>query len=121
MAENQKEYREWEKEKKLIPIMIKMYCHGVHGTSGDEVCPECRELTEYALFRLEKCPFKKNKKFCNFCRIHCYKPDMKEKIRKVMKYSGPRMMFVDPVFAFSHVIQLIQYKRKMKNQEKKDA
>lgn len=61
-----KELKAWEKEKKLIPMMIKKYCHGKHGTRGEELCEECRALTEYALFRLEKCPFKVNKKFCSF-------------------------------------------------------
>lgn len=58
-----KELKAWEKEKKLIPVMIKKYCHGKHGTKGEELCEECKALTEYALFRLEKCPFKVNKKF----------------------------------------------------------
>ena len=75
-----KELKAWEKEKKLIPVMIRSYCRGRHGTKG-ELCEECRALTEYALFRLEKCPFKVNKKFCSFCKIHCYKPDMREKIK----------------------------------------
>ena len=65
------ELRSWEKEKKLIPIMITMYCKGNHkferkqqGVKGNDTCTECRELIEYALFRLEKCPFKENK-ICN--------------------------------------------------------
>ena len=78
-----KELKAWEKERKLIPVMIRKYCHGKHGTRGEELCEECRALTEYALFRLEKCPFKVNKKFCSFCRVHCYKPDMGEKIKDV--------------------------------------
>ena len=53
-----KELKAWEKERKLIPVMIKKYCHGNHGTKGEALCEECRVLTEYALFRLEKCPFK---------------------------------------------------------------
>ena len=80
--------------------MIKKYCHGKHGTKGEELCEECRALTEYALFRLEKCPFKVNKKFCSFCKIHCYKPDMREKIKDVMKWAGPRMIFTHPDIRF---------------------
>ena len=67
-AKAPKELRAWEKEKQLIPVMIEKYCHGKHKTKGGEVCEECRALTEYALFRLEKCPFKVNKKFCSFKR-----------------------------------------------------
>lgn len=31
-SKSQKELRAWEKEKKLIPVMIRKYCHGKHGT-----------------------------------------------------------------------------------------
>lgn len=95
--------------------MIKMYCRGKHGCRG-EVCAECKKLTGYALFRLKKCPFKKNKQFCSFCKVHCYKPDMREKIKEVMKYSGPRMILSHPLFAFKHVFQMIAYKRKLKKE-----
>ena len=116
-----KELKAWEKEKKLIPVMIKKYCRGKHGTKGKELCEECKALTEYALFRLEKCPFKVNKKFCSFCKIHCYKPDMREKIKDVMKWSGPRMIFTHPVFTFKHVFQMVSYKRKLRKEAKAKA
>lgn len=123
-----KELKAMEKEKKLIPVMIKKYCKGKHkqerkaqGVKRDEVCAECRELNDYALFRLEKCPFKANKKFCSFCKIHCYKPDMREKIKAVMKYSGPRMLFSYPVFAFSHAAQMIKYKKQLKKESKSNV
>ena len=113
-----KELKAWEKERKLIPVMIRSYCHGKHGTKGKNICEDCRKLTEYALFRLEKCPFKVNKKFCSFCKVHCYKPEMREKIRDVMKYAGPRMIFTHPVFAMRHVFQMISNKRKLKKEAK---
>ena len=108
-----KELKAWEKEKKLIPVMIRKYCHGKHGTKGEELCETCKALTEYALFRLEKCPFKKNKQFCSFCKIHCYKPEMREKIRAVMRFSGPRMLFVHPVAAIRHVMETNREKRRL--------
>ena len=52
-----KELKAWEKERKLIPVMIKKYCHGKHKAKGEELCEGCRALTEYALFRLEKVSF----------------------------------------------------------------
>lgn len=119
------ELKEWEREKKLVPVMIRKHCKGRHkaarkeqDVAGKEVCAECRELTEYALLRLEKCPFKENKQFCSFCKIHCYKPEMREKVKAVMKYSGARMLFTHPVFAISHVAQLIKHKRRLKGEDK---
>ena len=38
-----------------------------------------------------------SKTFCSNCRVHCYCPDMREKIRMVMRFSGPRMLFYHPV------------------------
>lgn len=121
----EKELKAWNKEKKLIPVMIKKFCKGKHrqerkalGIKRGEVCAACRELTEYALFRLDKCPFKGNKKFCSFCKIHCYKPEMREKIKAVMKYSGPRMLLTHPAFAVSHVVQMIKYKKQLKKESK---
>lgn len=64
----EKALKAWKKEKKLIPVMIRTYCKGKHkserkaqGVPKKETCADCRELTEYALFRLEKCSFKQNK------------------------------------------------------------
>ena len=111
-----KELRAWNTEKKLIPVMIKNYCRARHKCGHGKICGDCRALTEYALFRLDKCPFKVNKRFCSFCRIHCYKPDMREKIREVMKYTGPRMFFTHPIFAVSHVFQMLEYKKQMKKE-----
>ncbi len=113
------ELKAWEKQKKMIPIMIKMYCHHAHHTKKDNICDECKELTEYALFRLEKCPFKKNKSFCSTCKIHCYTVENREKIKKVMRYSGPMLLFTHPIYAISHVIETIKYKRKLKKDTKK--
>lgn len=113
MKNRKDEYRHWKTEKKWIPVMIRMYCHGKHRTK--KLCPECRKLTEYALFRLEKCPFKKNKTFCSYCKVHCYRPKEREQIREVMRFAGPRMLFVHPIFAIKHGIELIRYKRRKRN------
>lgn len=116
---SKKEYKHWRQEVELIPKMIRIYCKGKHKTK-DGLCTECEELKDYALFRLSKCPFKVNKGFCSFCKIHCYKPDMREKIKDVMKYSGPRMLFTHPIFSISHVVQMIKYKKSLKKKAKED-
>lgn len=40
---------------------------------------------------------------CKKCPVHCYSPDMREKIRAVMRYSGPRMIFLHPFAAIRHL------------------
>ena len=92
-----------DKEKKVVTLMIRLYCHKRHGMKND-LCPECAELAEYACTRSDKCPFMENKTFCSNCKVHCYKPEMREGIRQVMRFSGPRMIFYHPVMAIQHVI-----------------
>jgi hypothetical protein len=91
-----------KREKKTIDAMVKLYCHKHHGTDG-ELCQECSDLHDYAMLRLSKCPFQENKSTCGKCLVHCYKSDMKEKVAKVMRYSGPRMLLHHPVLALHHV------------------
>ena len=70
---------------------MRRYCRGVHGTRGGELCPECEALLEYAKQRRQRCPHGDNKPVCSICRIHCYKPEMRQQMRAVMRYAGPRI------------------------------
>ena len=93
-----------KREGKTIEAMIGMHCHDLHETEGDKVCTDCRELIDYEVVRLEKCPFQDDKTTCTTCSVHCYKPAMREKIRAVMRYAGPKMMTRHPALALCHAI-----------------
>lgn len=45
---------------------------------------------------------------------------MREKIKNVMKYSGPRMLFDHPIIAINHVIETRREKKKLEKSEKND-
>ena len=90
-----------ENEKKVVSLMIRIYCRGREGHA--ELCPDCRALEAYAHARLDRCPFGEEKEMCNFCRVHCYSPAQRTKIREVMRYSGPRMIFHAPLMALRHL------------------
>ena len=100
-----------EREKETVSLMIAIYCRKNHG--GKELCPDCAALEAYARQRSDKCPFMETKTFCSNCKVHCYKKDMREKIREVMRFSGPRMIFYHPVMAIRHVIESKKEKRRM--------
>ena len=65
---------------------------------------------EYAFARLERCPFGNEKPTCGSCSIHCYKPEKKEQIKKVMQFAGPRMLLLSPIVTLQHFYK--EYKRK---------
>ena len=90
-----------EEEKKVVELMIRLYCRKKE--KNRELCPDCRELLTYAHTRLSRCPFGEDKPTCRNCPIHCYKRDMKERMRKVMRYAGPRMLLYHPLIALRHV------------------
>ncbi len=106
-----------EREKQTVTLMIRIYCKKKHGTNK-KLCPECEALSRYAVQRSDKCPFMETKTFCSNCRVHCYKPEMRTKIREVMRFSGPRMIFYHPIMAVRHVAES---KKEAKRLEKQDA
>lgn len=98
-------------EKLLISEMIALYCRKQHHTLRGSLCPECQQLHDYALTRIEYCPFMETKTFCSACKVHCYKPEMREQIRAVMRWAGPRMLPVHPVLSIKHVIVTMKARR----------
>ncbi len=94
--------RRIEREKRTVEVMIGMYCP--HHASSSELCAGCHDLLEYALARIDRCPFLEAKPPCSSCPVHCYKPEMREQIRSVMRYAGPRMLLSHPVLAVAHMV-----------------
>ncbi|PKO08512.1 MAG: hypothetical protein CVU40_15140 [Chloroflexi bacterium HGW-Chloroflexi-2] len=92
-----------QREQKTVDLMIELYCKEQH-KSTDELCLDCQKLKDYAHLRLEKCPYQEKKTTCANCPTHCYQKSMREKIREVMRYAGPRMLKHHPVLAVLHVM-----------------
>lgn len=106
-----------KKEQKVVGEMIALYCRKNHSGYGKGIlCPECEQLLAYAAARSEHCPFMENKTFCSNCKVHCYKPEMREQIRKVMRFSGPRMLLYHPILAMWHVICSVKEKKAQKTE-----
>ena len=93
-----------QREKAVVGLMIDLYCHGNHHTKG-EICADCQALKDYACEKSDRCPFMENKTFCSNCRVHCYSPQMREDIKKVMRYAGPRMIYHHPLMSIRHLLE----------------
>ena len=135
--------RKREREQEIVSQMIALYCKGNHSAhrsvslrerggemrqmregaalrergSGErwDLCPECAELEAYAHARSERCPFMEEKTFCSNCTVHCYRPEMRERIRTVMRYAGPRMLFHHPVMVIRHMIESQRERRRVRS------
>ena len=94
-----------EEEKRTVEKMIRLYCRKREGNR--ELCLSCAQLLEYAHARLSRCKFGNDKSTCQKCPVHCYKPQMREKMKEVMRWSGPRMILYHPVDAVKHIIRNI--------------
>jgi hypothetical protein len=96
-------HRRLIRERETIAAMIGGYCRGIHGTQAG-LCAECQSLMDYATNRLERCPFQEKKPTCAKCPIHCYQPQIREQIKAVMRYAGPRMFWRHPVLSVRHFL-----------------
>lgn len=97
-----------EKETETVYTMIKMYCKSNH-FSNNSICDDCMGLVIYAESRVSSCEFGNKKPVCGKCKVHCYKHDMREKIKTVMRYSGARMICKHPLMLVRHAIDFVVY------------
>ncbi len=91
------------RERRTIEAMIAIYCRDHHARRKG-LCAECEEVLAYAELRLDKCLFADNKPTCAKCPVHCYKPAMREQVKQIMRYAGPRMIYNHPYLAIRHIL-----------------
>ena len=97
-------------EADVMAEMIALYCRGhghAHRTAEADgapaLCPDCRRLLDYARERIIRCPRMDVKSFCSACPVHCYSRAMRERVRAVMRWSGPRMLLHRPIMTLRHM------------------
>ncbi len=96
--------RKRKSEQEMVEKMIRIYCRGKHRSKKGCLCPKCQALADYARARTERCPRMAEKTFCSACPHPCYKPEMREQMKQVMRYAGPRMLLHDPAAALRHLV-----------------
>lgn len=91
-----------QREIKTINKMIKLYEKSY--PAPIEQPNLYQDLYTYAVKRLEKCRYGENKPACKQCPVHCYQPKMREQMKRIMRWSGPRMIIFHPTLAIKHLI-----------------
>ena len=90
-----------QQKKEIVARMIDFYCQKKH--KQENLCNECARLKKYAWVRLSVCRFGEEKPACSNCSVHCYKPEFREKIKRVMRFSGPWMFLHHPIYSVKHL------------------
>jgi len=94
------------KDLKVLCTFICIFCRENHQTEdrtvfsykadgwrqvmGDKelvLCQDCSGLLKHGIAKLLLCPYDP-KPMCKKCKTHCYAPGYREKVRKVMRFSG---------------------------------
>jgi hypothetical protein len=108
--------RRERREMRTIAVMTGMYCRAHHaqagraepgGTAGPAralLCRECSALLDYSLLRVSSCSYGRRKPTCARCTVHCFRPGIREQVKTVMRYSGPRMSYRHPYLAMRHLL-----------------
>ena len=102
-AHDRSAYPHLARELATIDAMVHLWCRRRHGKSP-ALCGECAELMQYATRRLDRCVFGEHKPTCANCKVHCYNTTMRERIREVMRFAGPRMLWRHPILALNHIV-----------------
>jgi hypothetical protein len=106
-AHDRRRYPRLARELATIRAMAGIYCrdqHAAHAAARGSLCAECQDLMDYATRRLDRCVFGDDKPTCANCKVHCYSASMRERVRVVMRYAGPRMLWRHPLLALAHVV-----------------
>jgi predicted amidophosphoribosyltransferase len=86
-----------------IEAMLHIDCRH-HHEAGGTLCSDCNRLLDYARRRLASCPFQEAKPAFNHCQVHCYSKAMRERVRSVMRFAGPRMLLRHPLLSLWHML-----------------
>lgn len=100
--------RRIDREKATVEAMCALFCRIRHGSPDGALCVECGELFEYSCSRLDACRFGDSKPTCARCPVHCYAPSMRKRMRELMRWAGPRMIWYHPALALRHLADTLK-------------
>jgi hypothetical protein len=92
-----------QRERKTIAAMFQIYCRQ-HHAGGGILCAACQADLDYCLHRIDKCPYGEAKPACKNCVTHCYSSKMQERVKQIMRFAGPKMIWRHPLLAMWHML-----------------
>ena len=105
-----------EKDMRTLEAMGRMYCKKFHQDAAKDeagLCTECRQTVNATAQRTQACPFN-HEGNCQDCPIKCQRGDAQDRIKAIMKYSAPRMLFAHPAMTLRYLQRKIHGKKAAK-------
>ncbi len=110
LNKNKNSKKKIDYEKIVVKMMASYYCKKHHYPEKN-LCCNCEKLVEHAYLKLDKCFFGEDKPVCSECKIHCYSVAMRKRIKDIMRYSGPRMIYIHPIASLKHLMNKMNFNR----------
>ena len=85
------------------PVRIKTHDVDAMVRKPLELCSSCRKLLAHAFVKRMRCPLSP-KPACKHCSSHCYHPNYRRDIQRVMKFSGPRLVLSGGLDYLRHLL-----------------
>ncbi len=110
-----------QREQRTLAKFIEVYCHDQHKPAEaariplgsvdvqeiighiPRLCPQCARLLAHAMIKRQNCPMVP-KPMCKHCPKHCYAPAYRQQIRKVMAYSGRKLVMRGRIDYLLHLL-----------------
>lgn len=90
-------------EIKTFRKIIGMYCRA-REHEAESLCADCSCLLHFIEDKLSDCPYGPHKFACRKCPKPCYDEAFRLRLREIMRYAGPRMMFWHPYLTVRHIL-----------------
>lgn len=94
-----------DKDRRTLEAIGSIYCRGHHpGVAKDTggLCPACRGTIEQTLDRAAACPYGHGHN-CEDCETHCQRGEAQQRIKAIMAYAAPRMVFRHPLMTLEYL------------------
>ena len=94
-----------QKDRAILEAIGTIYCRAHHAECAQDaagLCPECREVVETTLAKAQTCPYGHSGN-CQDCDTQCQRGTSKQRVKAMMRYAAPRMVYRHPLMTLSYV------------------
>ena len=97
--------KECQQEIDTIRAIVSLHCRKKHDHPPKLLCSECEDLLTYCEQKIQYCPWGDKRGQCVTCKSNCFHPDYIKRIKPMMRWAGPRLIFYHPIKLLRHYLR----------------